>query len=90
MRVIRQMAVERPLARRVDLGLHVDDRAGIDADDMLDRVALAGAIVDGDDRYRLLAPFGLTPTGGPIGAAAAQASYWYYQLRDAWRAARTR
>lgn len=47
---------------------------------------VAGAIVDGDDRYRLLAPFGLIPTGGPIGAAAAQLSYWYYQFRDRLRA----
>ena len=50
---------------------------------------VAGAIADGDDRYRLLAPFGLLPTGGPIGAGAAQLTYWYYQLVDAWRAMRT-
>ena len=44
---------------------------------------VAGAIAEGDDSYRLLAPFGLTPTGGPIGAAAAQLTYWYYGLCDA-------
>lgn len=47
---------------------------------------VAGAIAEGDDRYRLFAPFGLTPTGGPIGAAAAQISYWFYGLRDALKA----
>ena len=47
---------------------------------------LADAICDGDDHYRLLAPFGLQPTGGAIGAGAAQLTYWYYQMVDAWRA----
>lgn len=44
---------------------------------------VAGAIAEGDDRYRLFAPFGLTPTGGPLGKAAAQLTYWYYALCDA-------
>ena len=43
---------------------------------------IASAIADGDDRYRLFAPFGLTPTGGPLGAAAAQLTYWYLQTKD--------
>ncbi len=30
--------------------------------------------------------YGLAFTGGPLGLAAAQASYWYYQLLDWWRA----
>ena len=47
---------------------------------------IAAAIAEGDDGYRLFAPFGLTPTGGPIGAAAAQLTYWYYGLRDALKA----
>lgn len=47
--------------------------------------AVAAAIAEGDDRHRLFAPFGLTPTFGPLGAAAAQASYWYYRARDALR-----
>lgn len=51
---------------------------------------LASAIAENDDRYRLFAPFGLTPTGGPVGVAAAQLTYWSYQLRDALRARVTR
>ena len=47
---------------------------------------IAAAIAEGDDGYRLFAPFGLTPTGGPIGAAAAQLTYWFYGLRDALKA----
>ncbi|MFQ5783247.1 MAG: NAD(P)/FAD-dependent oxidoreductase [Alphaproteobacteria bacterium] len=52
--------------------------------------ALAAAIAEGDDRYRLFAPFGLTPTMGPLGAAAAQISYWCYEARDIIRAAVSR
>ncbi len=44
---------------------------------------IASAIAENDDRYRLFAPFGLTPTGGPLGVAAAQLTYWAYGLRDA-------
>lgn len=46
---------------------------------------VAAAIAEGDDRYRLFAPFGLTPTGGVLGVAAAQLTYWSYQFRDALR-----
>ena len=51
---------------------------------------LAAAIAEGDDRYRLFAPFGLTPTGGVLGVAAAQLTYWSYQLRDGLRERVTR
>lgn len=44
---------------------------------------VAGAIAEGDDRYRLFSKFGLTPAGGLMGAAAAQLTYWLYGLRDA-------
>ncbi len=43
---------------------------------------IAAAIAEGDDRYSLFAPFGLVPTFGPLGVAGAQATYWWYQLRD--------
>ncbi|MFP6744929.1 MAG: FAD-binding oxidoreductase [Alphaproteobacteria bacterium] len=44
---------------------------------------VAGAIAGDDDSYRLLALFGLAPTFGLLGAAAAQLKYWYLQTRDA-------
>ena len=50
----------------------------------------ASAIAENDDRYRLFSPFGLTPTGGPVGVATAQLTYWAYQLRDGLRARLTR
>ncbi|MEQ9812394.1 MAG: FAD-dependent oxidoreductase [Azospirillaceae bacterium] len=51
---------------------------------------LAQAIAEGDDRYRLFEPFGLTWTGGPAGGVAAQATYGYYRLADWWRERRAR
>lgn len=47
---------------------------------------IAGAIAGGDDSYRLLAPFGLRSTFGPLGVGGAQLKYWYLQTRDALRA----
>jgi gamma-glutamylputrescine oxidase len=46
---------------------------------------VASAIAERDERWRLFAPFGLTPVGGPLGAWYAQMVYWGYQTRDAWR-----
>ncbi|MGO1118377.1 NAD(P)/FAD-dependent oxidoreductase [Rhodovibrionaceae bacterium A322] len=46
---------------------------------------IAGAIAEGDDRWKLFKPYGLTWNGGPVGPAAIQLSYWSYQLRDWWR-----
>jgi gamma-glutamylputrescine oxidase len=43
---------------------------------------VAGAIVDRDDRYRMLAPFPLRSAGGKLGLLGAQAIYWYFQARD--------
>ena len=43
---------------------------------------VAGAIAENDDRYRMLAPFGLHGAGGKLGLIGAQSIYWYYQLRD--------
>lgn len=43
---------------------------------------IASGIADGDDRYRVFAPFGRPWAGGALGRAATQAAYWYYQLRD--------
>jgi len=45
---------------------------------------VASAIAEGDERYKLFAPFGLIPAGGRLGTWYAQAVYWSYQARDAW------
>jgi glycine/D-amino acid oxidase-like deaminating enzyme len=45
---------------------------------------VAAAIAEGDDRYRLFAPFGLTWNGGPLGPVAAQLIYWKLQAQDWW------
>jgi glycine/D-amino acid oxidase-like deaminating enzyme len=43
---------------------------------------IAGAIVDGDDCWRLFAPYDLVWTGGFAGRAAAQAVFWSMRLRS--------
>lgn len=45
---------------------------------------IAAAIAEGDDRYRLFAPFGLDWNGGPLGPVAAQLVYWKLQAQDWW------
>ncbi len=47
---------------------------------------LAAAIAADDTAWQRFAPFGLASAHRPLGFAAAQASYWWYQLRDAWKA----
>jgi glycine/D-amino acid oxidase-like deaminating enzyme len=54
----------------------------------LNTTAMAGnlivrAIVDGDQTWRLFAPFELVRSGGFLGRAAMQVSYWLKRLRDA-------
>jgi gamma-glutamylputrescine oxidase len=44
---------------------------------------VATALVEGDPRWRLLAPFALPWNGGPLGPLAAQGFYLAYRLRDA-------
>jgi hypothetical protein len=55
-------------------------------------VILAQAIVDGDDTWRLFAPFELVWAGGSVGRAVMQAFYWWLDTRERWaaRAARRR
>jgi glycine/D-amino acid oxidase-like deaminating enzyme len=43
---------------------------------------IAGAILDGDDRWRLFSSYELVWAGGKAGRVAAQAIYWSMQLRD--------
>lgn len=45
---------------------------------------IASAIAEGDERWRLFEPFGLTYTGGILGPWIAQGVYWSYQARDTW------
>lgn len=48
---------------------------------------VAAAIAEGDERWRLLAPFAPRWVGGPLGRLAAQAIYWRHIGQDAVRAA---
>ncbi len=43
---------------------------------------VASAIAEGDERYKLFAPFGLDWTGGPAGLLAAETIYRWYRFRD--------
>ena len=45
---------------------------------------VAEGILGETDRYRSFAPFGLDWTGGVVGMAAVQLTYWRYQAMDAW------
>lgn len=49
---------------------------------------VADALVDGDDRWRQLAPFKARWGGGPFGRAATQMVYWGMQLKDRFQEAR--
>ena len=46
---------------------------------------LAGAIAEGDERWRDFSEYGLVPAYKPFGFAGAQLAYWWYQARDAWK-----
>ncbi|MBM6592526.1 NAD(P)/FAD-dependent oxidoreductase [Microvirga pudoricolor] len=43
---------------------------------------VAEGILGRTDRYRMFEPFGLAWNGGPFGVAAAQLTYWHYQMTD--------
>lgn len=51
---------------------------------------IAEGMAGESDRYRLFAPFGLSWSGGILGRAAAQLTYWTYQATDAIREFRHR
>ena len=46
---------------------------------------IAGAIAEGDERWRLFAPFGARWAGGPLGRLATQLEYWRMQALDRWQ-----
>ena len=50
---------------------------------------IAEGITGDSDRYRLFEPFGLTWNGGFVGKAAAQLTYWAYQVGDRIREGRS-
>ena len=52
--------------------------------------AIAGAIAQGDETYRLFEPFGLDYTGWPFGQALVQMGYWWFQVQDTARGIKTR
>jgi gamma-glutamylputrescine oxidase len=43
---------------------------------------VAAAIAEGDDRYKMFAPFGLDWTGGVLGLGVVELIYRYYRFRD--------
>ncbi|HEY0662480.1 MAG TPA: FAD-binding oxidoreductase [Lysobacter sp.] len=46
---------------------------------------LAGAIAEGDTRWRELADYGLVSAMKPAGFVGAQLSYWWAEFKDAWK-----
>lgn len=46
---------------------------------------IASAIAHGDERWRMLARYGLQPAYKPAGFVAAQISYWWAQSKDAFK-----
>lgn len=46
---------------------------------------VAEALLGTSNRYELFAPYGLSWTGGPVGKAAAQMTYWGLQAMDWWK-----
>ncbi len=46
---------------------------------------LGAAITDGDDRWRLFAPFGLPFAGGPLSRIPAQVAFWGIAAWEDWR-----
>ncbi|MGZ3359796.1 MAG: hypothetical protein ACXWJC_11720 [Croceibacterium sp.] len=51
---------------------------------------VAQAIVDGDDSWRLFAPFELVWAGGRLGRAAMQVYYWWFDARERFAARQAR
>ena len=51
---------------------------------------LAQAIVEGDDTWRLFAPFELVWAGGKLGRAAMQVYYWWFDVRERFEARQAR
>ncbi len=48
-------------------------------------ILIAGAIAEGDERWRLFEPFGARWAGGALGRLAVQLEYWRMQALDRWQ-----
>ena len=46
---------------------------------------IASAIAEGDERWREFGDYGLVSAFKPAGFLAAQASYWWAEMRDRWK-----
>jgi glycine/D-amino acid oxidase-like deaminating enzyme len=53
-------------------------------------IVLARAIIEGDDSWRLFAPFELVWAGGRLGRAAMQVYYWWFHGRERFEARQAR
>jgi gamma-glutamylputrescine oxidase len=51
---------------------------------------IAQAIAEGDDAWRLFAPYELVWAGGRLGRAAMQVYYWWFSARERWAARQAR
>jgi gamma-glutamylputrescine oxidase len=82
---------EMPQLGKIDHGLWLAQAFGGHgvAPTTLAGEVLASAIAQSDDRwqaYEAYEAYGLAPTHKPFGFAAAQLSYWWLQIKDAWKA----
>jgi gamma-glutamylputrescine oxidase len=83
---------QMPQIGRVDEGLWLAQAFGGHgvAPTTLAGEVLAAAIAEDDPRWREFGDYGLVSAMKPAGFLGAQLSYWWYQMRDAWKDLRER
>jgi gamma-glutamylputrescine oxidase len=79
--VRHRMPVVRPVGRKLWVATGFGGH-GLDTTTLAGEL-LAAALVEGDERWRLLDAFALSWHGGPLGPLAAEAFYRVWRLRDA-------
>ena len=81
---------EMPQVGRIDEGLWLAQAFGGHgvAPTTFSGELLASAIAEGDTRWRELCDYGLVSALKPAGFLGAQLSYWWAEIRDAWKARR--
>jgi gamma-glutamylputrescine oxidase len=79
---------EMPQLGKIDEGLWLAQAFGGHgvAPTTLAGEVIAAAIAQSDDAWRAYARYGLSATYKPAGYGAAQLSYWWLQMKDAWKA----